>query len=216
MAASNEAPLDESVFSDLYQLYNVMHGLHTNSVLHYFARSPYFDQTSNNAVLYTQSVMNPKLQVVLETREAMEARLRTMAGLEFIVAQEPAETAPGTGTGVWVIRKQTRKKRHGEEDEIAVLNTYFVVEGNVYMAPALSDILASRMVSICLFVRLTIANRSYLVVNPLPPQQICYLCRSTTRFQPRAWPYLHASNSHEEQDARVALRRSEQGKYPSP
>lgn len=69
-----------------------------------------------------------------------------MAGLEFIVAQEPAETAPGTGTGVWVIRKQTRRKRSGEEDEITVHSSYFVMGENIYMAPTISDVLGGRMV----------------------------------------------------------------------
>jgi len=64
------------------------------------------------------------------------------------VAQEPAEMAPGTGTGVWVIRKQTRRKRQPEEDEITVHSTYFVVGENIYMAPAVSDVLGSRMVNI--------------------------------------------------------------------
>lgn len=69
-----------------------------------------------------------------------------MSGLEFIVAQEPAEMAPGTGTGVWVIRKQTRRKRPPEEDEIIVHSSYFVVGENIYMAPPASDVLGSRMV----------------------------------------------------------------------
>lgn len=71
-----------------------------------------------------------------------------MAGLEFMVAQEPAETGPGAGTGVWVIRKQIRRKRPAEEDEIQVLQTYFVVGDNIYMAPLLSDIIGNRMVSL--------------------------------------------------------------------
>jgi mediator of RNA polymerase II transcription subunit 6 len=55
--------------------------------------------------------------------------------------------APGTGTGVWVIRKQTRRKRPPEEDEITLHSSYFVVGENIYMAPAVSDVLGSRMVS---------------------------------------------------------------------
>jgi len=71
-----------------------------------------------------------------------------MSGLEFMVAQEPAEMAPGTGTGVWVIRKQTRRKRQAEEDEIVVHSTYFVVGENIYMAPAVGDVLGSRLVNL--------------------------------------------------------------------
>lgn len=88
------------------------------------------------------------MSYILETRAAMEARLSTMSGLEFIVASAPTEQAPGTGTGVWIIRKQVRRKRVGEEDEVIVRNTYFCVGENIYMAPAVSDVLRNRMLSI--------------------------------------------------------------------
>lgn len=68
-----------------------------------------------------------------------------MNGLEFIVAEQPADPSPA-GTGVWVIRKQMRRKRQGEEDEVSVLNTYHVVGENIYMAPVAADLLGSRMV----------------------------------------------------------------------
>lgn len=93
--------------------------------------------------MYNQNMMH-----IIATREAFEGRLKTMSGLEYIVAQEPAEMAPGTGTGVWVIRKQTRRKRQGQEDEITVHSTYFVVGDNIYMAPAVGDVIGSRLVSL--------------------------------------------------------------------
>ena len=80
-------------------------------VLPYFAKSPFFDPTSNNAVIENQVMFNQDMIRFVATREAFEAHLKTMSGLEFMVAQEPAETGPGMGTGVWVIRKQTRRKR---------------------------------------------------------------------------------------------------------
>jgi len=120
--------------------------IHDNSVLFYFRESPFYDKTSNNEVLYQQGLHNQTMMQFLETRERFERRLREMSGLEFVVAQEPAETAPGTGTGVWVINKQTRRKRQGEEDEISVHGTYFLVGENVYMAPTLADIISMRLV----------------------------------------------------------------------
>ena len=84
---------------------------------------------------------------IIETREAFEQRLKTMSGLEYVVAQEPAEMAPGTGTGVWVIAKQIRKKRAGMADEITPLDTYYVVGENIYMAASVGDVLQSRLVS---------------------------------------------------------------------
>ena len=142
--ASTIPPLDEQSWRSPGDL-AVMGGLHENTVLFYFARSPFFDPTSNNAILETQGLHNQNMVQHLQMRTAFEARLKTMSGLEFMIAQEPAEMTPGAGTGVWVIRKQTRRKRPGEEDEITVHSTYFVVGENIYMATALSNILGSRM-----------------------------------------------------------------------
>jgi mediator of RNA polymerase II transcription subunit 6 len=144
--ASKDPPLDEVVWRSP-EVAQSMQGIHSNSILFYFANSPFFDPTSNNAVLLSQSQYNPSMVHVIQTREGFQARLKTMSGLEFIVAQEPAEMAPGTGTGVWVIRKQTRRKRQGEEDEISLHSSYFVVGENIYMAPTVADVISSRMVS---------------------------------------------------------------------
>ncbi|SPN97124.1 related to RNA polymerase II transcriptional regulation mediator MED6 [Cephalotrichum gorgonifer] len=142
--AANEPPLDEIQWRSP-QIVAEMGGVHSNTVLHYFARSPFFEETSNNAIVTNQAFNNASMYHLIQTREAFEGRLRTMAGLEYLVAQEPAEMGPGMGTGVWVIRKQTRKKRPGVEDEITVHNTYFVVGDNIYQAPTLADILVSRV-----------------------------------------------------------------------
>ena len=76
-----------------------------------------------------------------------------MQGLEFMVAYEPtqnAQQANGSSgsedTGVWVIRRQNRRKRQGAEDEITVLSSYFMMGENVYMAPSVGNVLGSRMV----------------------------------------------------------------------
>jgi mediator of RNA polymerase II transcription subunit 6 len=158
---ASDQPLDEIQWRSP-ALAQQMQGIHSNSgrttlclfrmiadllkVLPYFANSPFFDPTSNNAVLMNQAMYNQNMLHIVATREAFEGRLKSMAGLEYIVAQEPAETAPGTGTGVWVIRKQTRRKRPGQEDEIAVHATYFVMGENIYMAPAVGDVIGSRLV----------------------------------------------------------------------
>lgn len=140
-----EPPVDEIRWSSALDVAE-MGGIHNNTILHYFARSPFFEETSNNAVVLNQAFNNSAMYHLIQTRDAFEGRLRTMAGLEFIVAQEPAETAPGSGTGVWVIRKQTRKKRPGAEDDITVHATYFVVGDNIYQAPTLADLLLMRVV----------------------------------------------------------------------
>ncbi|KAI0124401.1 putative MED6 mediator sub complex component [Xylariales sp. AK1849] len=145
--ASNEPPLDEIQWRHP-QLAAQMQGIHSNSVLFYFAESPFFDRTSNNAVVANQAMFNTAMYQYIQTREAFEGRLKTMSGVEYIVAEQPASMAPGTGTGVWVIRKQTRRKKPGEEDEITVHSSYYVLGENIYMAPTLADILSFRMATI--------------------------------------------------------------------
>ncbi|KAI1104291.1 MED6-domain-containing protein [Jackrogersella minutella] len=146
MATINEPPPDEIQWRHPSEAQRIG-GIHSNSVLFYFAESPFFDRTSNNAVVFNQAFFNPNMAHILHTREAFEGRLKQMSGLEFIVAQEPAETGPGMGTGVWIINKQTRRKRE-PEDEIIVHAVYYVVGENVYMAPTLADILSFRMVTV--------------------------------------------------------------------
>lgn len=145
MTNPNQPPLDEIQWRSPPAVANLPGGLHSNTILFYFAQSPFFELTSNNNVLWQQAHSNQAMWQYIENREAFEGRLKTMSGLEYMVGEEPAETGPGMGTGVWVIRKQTRRKRYQEEDEITVHASYFVVGENIYMAPTLADILASRI-----------------------------------------------------------------------
>ncbi|KAK2590389.1 Mediator of RNA polymerase II transcription subunit 6 [Conoideocrella luteorostrata] len=148
MANPNDPPLDEIQWRSP-QILASMGGLHSNTILFYFAESPFFERTSNNAVIMNQAMNNVAMYHYIQTREAFEGRLKTMSGLEFIVGEEPAETGPGMGTGVWAIRKQTRRKQqYQEDDEITVHASFFVVGENIYMAPTMADILASRIMTI--------------------------------------------------------------------
>lgn len=86
-----------------------------------------------------------------------------MQGLEFMVTHDPLQEAAaaiataqrGTGaqnvpqepSNIWVIRKQTRRKRAGMDDEVVGLDNFFVVGDSVYMAPSVWGVLGSRMVS---------------------------------------------------------------------
>ena len=118
------------------------------AVQHYFARSPFFDGTSNNATLSNQAMYNPHMLHLVQTRAAFEGHLRSMGGLEFMVVQDPSDNGIKVDhSGVWVIRKQNRRKRGGMEDEITPLGEYFVVGESVYMAPSIGAIVESRMVS---------------------------------------------------------------------
>ncbi|TLD23768.1 hypothetical protein PspLS_06669 [Pyricularia sp. CBS 133598] len=153
MAAKPDTSLPDEIQWNSMEHVMQFRGIHDNTILYYFAASPFFDPTSNNAVVFSQAVRNQSQLHIIATRQAFEARLREMSGLEYIVAQEPAETGPGMGTGVWVIRKQTRRKVKGSNgfpapDEIEVHSDYFVVGENIYMAPSLANILSSRIASI--------------------------------------------------------------------
>jgi mediator of RNA polymerase II transcription subunit 6 len=139
-------PLDEIQWSSPPIIQN-MGGLHSNTIHWYFAASPFYEQTSNNAVVLSQALNNAQMNHIIQNRQTFEAHLKTMSGLEFVVGEEPAETAPGTGTGVWVIRKQTRRKRYQQEDEVTVHQSYFVVGEHIYMAPRLADVLSCHLVS---------------------------------------------------------------------
>lgn len=141
-------PLDEIQWRAPQLVAAMPGGIHSNTVLYYFAESPFFDRTSNNAVLVSQGNYMPNIHKALQSRDTFEERLKTMSGLEFIVAQEPAETSPNAGTGVWVIHKQTRRKRAKNEDEVTIHAAYYIVGDSVFMAPTMADILTYRMSSI--------------------------------------------------------------------
>lgn len=127
-------------------------------VLFYFAESPFFDATSNNASLAVQAMHNETLRPFIETREAFEGRLKTMQGLEFIVAHDPLqEAAAATAaskedaskepSNVWVIRKQVRRR----QDDVQVLATYFMVGDSIYMAPSVLSVVGRRLVCFRIF-----------------------------------------------------------------
>ncbi|KAL9611261.1 MAG: hypothetical protein Q9167_004087 [Letrouitia subvulpina] len=145
MAALQEAPLDEIQWRS-QPIAQSMGGIQTNTVLPYFSHSPFFDPTSNNATITTQASYNPELTYIIQTREAFEGRLKTMQGLEFIVTHDPSDNGKkAEHSGIWVIRKQHRRKKQGSEDEVAAVSSYFVVGENVYMAPSVGNILSGRL-----------------------------------------------------------------------
>jgi len=147
MVDNDDPPLDEIQWRSP-PIAREMGGIQTNTVLPYFSRSPFFDETSNNAALSTQALYNASMFHIIQTREAFENRLRSMAGLEFMVIHDPSDNGrQPMNTGVWVIRKQTRRKRNGMEDEIIPITSYFVIGENIYMAPSVGHVLGSRMLS---------------------------------------------------------------------
>lgn len=118
----------------------------TGAVLPYFYHSPFFDGTSNNAIITTQATLNTAQFYIIQTRAAFEGRLRTMQGLEFMVVHDPTDNGkkPDDG-GIWVIRKQIRRKPSSDSD-VTPISSYYVIGENIYMAPSLRRILEARLV----------------------------------------------------------------------
>lgn len=141
MATTKEPPLDEVQWR-APPIAHHFQGIHSNSVLFYFAESPFFDRQSNNGIYAHQAQFNPQMAEKMLTREQFEGVLSQIPnGVEFRVAHAPADMV--TGTGVWVIVKQEKERGVG----ITPLAHYFVVGENVYQAPTLADIMSSRVVS---------------------------------------------------------------------
>ncbi|KAG9242303.1 mediator of RNA polymeras-like protein II transcription subunit 6 [Calycina marina] len=143
---TKETPLDEQTWFDPVALqYEFQGGVHSNIVLYYFAKSPFFDHTSNNQIVFTQCMYTEPH--VLGTRQAFEERLKSMSGLEFMVVQAPPQESNGVGAGngVWTIRKQMRMKRHGQEDEITPIASYIVSDPYIFVAPTIASVMSMRM-----------------------------------------------------------------------
>lgn len=154
-----------------------MHGqcsLTVPSVLPYFAASPFFDAMSNNATLTTQALNNMNMFYIIQTRADFEARLKTMQGLEFMVTHDPSENDTKIpNSGVWVIRKQMRRKRQGMPDDITPISSYYVVNENIYMAPSVVNIIGSRMVRNIVFLKLLELTHAPVVCSHLPHEINC-------------------------------------------
>ncbi|KAI1990275.1 Mediator of RNA polymerase II transcription subunit 6 [Ophidiomyces ophidiicola] len=161
MDFSPDVPLEEITWHSPQHVQMMGGFVHSNNILFYFAESPFFDPTSNNASLALQAMHNENLRPFVETREAFEARLKTMQGLEFMVARDPllesaAANASATVRGeqpkepsnVWVIRKQMRRKAVGKggQDDVQILATYFAVGESVFMAPSVWSVVGRRVV----------------------------------------------------------------------
>ncbi|KAI1922026.1 Mediator of RNA polymerase II transcription subunit 6 [Ophidiomyces ophidiicola] len=162
MDFSPDVPLEEITWHSPQHVQMMGGFVHSNNILFYFAESPFFDPTSNNASLALQAMHNENLRPFVETREAFEARLKTMQGLEFMVARDPllesaAANASATVRGeqpkepsnVWVIRKQMRRKAVGKggQDDVQILATYFAVGESVFMAPSVWSVVGRRVLS---------------------------------------------------------------------
>ena len=123
------------------------------AVLFYFAQSPFFDRQSSNSSVFQQALSDYRFAQWLNTRESFEAQLRRLSGLEYVVAYDPlalnVQIDGPNGkdfSNIWVIKKQDRVKRAGQDDQVTVLAFYYIVGDAIYQAPSVAKIMTNRMV----------------------------------------------------------------------
>lgn len=99
--------------------------LNAQTVLHYFALSPFYDRSCNNERLKMQ-------------RLGLE-QLKNLRGIEYEVLPNAAKQLPQQ---LFLIRKQRRSGR----TQVEPLAVYYVLDGAVYQAPNIHAMLTSRLV----------------------------------------------------------------------
>ncbi|GAA5939298.1 hypothetical protein JCM3775_007181 [Rhodotorula graminis] len=102
--------------------------------LDYFSYSPFFDKRSNNATLRMQMMFaNGGMHGVDEERE-----LRRLTGLEFAVSplSRPQDD-------LFIIVKRQRSS----PDDATVLGAFYILNGNVYQAPSLFEVVNERVLT---------------------------------------------------------------------
>lgn len=152
-----QVPLDETFYHDphLAQHWRSYFANDQVWVYHYFAASPFFDRSSNNGVIFTQAENNANMSQIVWSRQRFEDALRSLSGTEYMIAAGPPPSQyQGPDSGVWVVRKQDRRKRRSADgrtelsDEVTLLKTYYMCVERIYQAPAVGDIIGSKLVCI--------------------------------------------------------------------
>jgi len=116
----------------------------------YFAESPFFDHTTKNGVLWGQALNDSNTLALYSDRQRLEQTIRSRPGTEYVVVGEPQpsnDPSQEADTGVWVVRKQDRVKRHPKEDDLTTLGTYYLTGNNVYQAPSVYDVVSNHLLS---------------------------------------------------------------------
>ncbi|KAJ1962308.1 Mediator of RNA polymerase II transcription subunit 6 [Dispira parvispora] len=124
-------------------------GLRPDNVLDYFSESPFWDPTSNNAVL--------KMQTQFNELQAAQLDLKQMTGLEFAVVHERLPS-------LFVIRKQRRRS----PTEVTPLATYYILNGNIYQSPDLYSVVSNRLlISLHQLTQAFHETRQYVKFHPM-------------------------------------------------
>ncbi|KAI4731005.1 MED6-domain-containing protein [Aureobasidium sp. EXF-10728] len=145
----NGTPLDEVQFRRP-DVIGYWQGVHENSIHAILRETPFFDPSTKNGLLWKQAEIHLPIWDLCRNRQAFETRLKQMNGVEYMIVGEPqpnSDPALGPDSGIWVIRKQDRRKRPQQPDEITVLATYYLVGENMYQAPSVYDIVGNHLLS---------------------------------------------------------------------
>ncbi|GAA5843814.1 hypothetical protein JCM11251_001810 [Rhodosporidiobolus azoricus] len=100
--------------------------------IEYFSLSPFFDKSSNNAQLRMQMMFSRGGMEGVDE----EAELRRFTGVEYVVAH----AAP---PNLFILHKRNRTSPY----EATVLGAYYIMNGNVYQAPTLFEVLNERVLT---------------------------------------------------------------------
>ncbi|GAA5917235.1 hypothetical protein JCM6882_005536 [Rhodosporidiobolus microsporus] len=98
----------------------------------YFSLSPFFDKSSNNAQLRMQMMFSRGGMEGVDE----EAELRRFTGVEYVVAH----AAP---PNLFILHKRNRTSPY----EATVLGAFYILNGNVYQAPTLFEVLNERVLT---------------------------------------------------------------------
>ncbi|OAQ35132.1 MED6-domain-containing protein [Linnemannia elongata AG-77] len=108
-------------------------GLNPDNVLDYFAQSPFWDPSCNNAIIRMQTQFN--------NLGEMTQKLKEQRGLEFALIHERYPT-------LFIIQKQERKG----PDWVLPMDIYYVLNGSIYMNPDIQTLLSNRILGSLFYV----------------------------------------------------------------
>lgn len=160
---AGEEDLRHVSFRDVAWLQNF--ALTEATILDYFALSQFYERTCNNEVLRMQARYTDDHP----SGEDLLQQLHKMTGIEYgLLASKPPS--------LFIIGKW---ERHSPQ-RASLLACYYVMEGAIYMAPSVRDVLESRLASAAHHLRETLsygathiiyapARRQYQVTNELDP-----------------------------------------------
>lgn len=164
-SSSSSAPSRSSLLSTYWRdpEYLSYIPLNSRTDLDYFARSHFFDPESTNEVLRMQNIANPQSQIpgMGKSARQQEEELKRFQGVEFVLVHAREPGVVGSGAAVQPGVKEAAEKKSGADESLfviqkrqresptkaTVLETYYILNGNIHVAPDLETVLQNRLVT---------------------------------------------------------------------